>query len=74
MLIMTYPEHILKRLRQREDLDINDKSMDEEFNKYDPSAVFREVCQWEGLLGSWDETIKGWIYDIYGINVDRHIV
>ena len=25
---------------------------------------------WNGLLGGWDFTIKGWIKDIYGIDLD----
>ena len=48
--------------------------MDEEFNKYDPKYVFKEVCQWEGLSGSFHETIKNWIEDIYGIDLDEKFV
>ncbi len=65
-----YPEYILRRLRLREDLDDNDTSMDEQFDNYSPNEVFREVCLWEGLLGRYDEHIKGWIKAIYGIDLD----
>ena len=65
-----YPEHILRRLRQREDLEETDTSMDERFNNYSPKKAFREVCEWEGFLG-WDGQIKRWIEDIYGIQLDK---
>ena len=66
-----YPEYILKKLRQRNGMDENDKESDDEFNKCDPQYVFKEVCSWEGLSGGWDNQIKGWIEDIYGINIDE---
>lgn len=33
-----------------------------------PNEAFREVLDWEGLIG-YDEAIKRWIKDIYGIDV-----
>ena len=65
-----YPEHIIEKLRQRQDLDIDDCSMDDEFQQMAPNEVFHEVLNWEGFLGSWDSTIKGWIEDIYCIDLD----
>ena len=70
MIENKYPEHILQKLRQRKSLEENDKSLDEKFNNYTPSQAFREVLCWEGLIG-WDETIKHWIEDIYGIDIDN---
>lgn len=68
---MKYPEYIMKDLRQREDLDENDISLDSELIKMSKSEVFSEVLKWNGLLGSWDVGIKEWIKDIYGVNLDE---
>ena len=64
-----YPEHIMEILRQRLGLDEDDTSRDDEINIYTPSEAFEEVCNWEGLLG-YADTIKEWIEDIYGIDLD----
>ncbi len=61
----------MKYLRQREGLDENDTSMDNELNKLSPNEVFTEVCIWNGLMGNYDETIKGWIKSIYKIDLDN---
>lgn len=65
-----YPTYILRKLRQREDLDENDESMDKIFNEMSPDAVLSEVCMWEGLIG-YGSTIKEWVEDIYGVDLDE---
>lgn len=64
-----YLEHIMEILRQRLGLDEDDTSRDEEINIYTPSEAFEEVLTWEGFLG-YAYTIKSWIKDIYGIDLD----
>jgi hypothetical protein len=66
-----YPENIMKYLRLREGLEADDTSLDEDLNILSSKEAFREVCRWNGLLGGWDDTIKGWIKNIYGIDLDR---
>ena len=66
-----YPEYIMRNLRQRQGLDEFDTSEDERLNRTEPSEAFSEVCQWNGLMGSYDYTIKSWIKDIYGIDLDE---
>ncbi len=61
-----YPEYILQKLRQRQDLDEDDTSMDETFQDMQPDQVFKECLEWEGICG-YTSTILGWIADIYGI-------
>jgi len=68
-----YSDYIMSILRQREDLEVDDTSMDKLFNTYSPTKVFSEVCQWEGLLGGWDVAIKNWIRLIYAIDLDNTI-
>ena len=69
--VNNYPEYILQKLRQRERLNEDDTIRDTEFNQLSKDEVFHEVLSWEGLGGSWDSTIKGWIMDIYGIDLDH---
>lgn len=63
-----YPEHIMRVLRQRSGLDEFDTSKDIILSEMEPCAVFSEVCNWNGLI-NYDSTIKGWIKDIYGVEL-----
>lgn len=65
-----YPECIMKVLRMRRGLDENDTHLDWRLQEMNPSRVFKEVLIWNGLLGGWDSQIKGWIQDIYGVDID----
>ena len=67
---MTYPENILRLVRQNLDLEPTDTSMDEEINAMSRNEVFNRVCEWEGLIG-YGRVIREWIKDIYGINLDE---
>ena len=64
-----YPEHIMKVLRQRLDLEEDDTSRDDFLNIYSPSEAFEEMLIWEGIIG-YANTIKYWIESIYGIDID----
>jgi hypothetical protein len=64
-----YPEYIMRVLRQRKDLDETDRSMDDILNEYSSSRAFKELLEWEGIIG-WDNTIKSWIRDIYNIDLN----
>jgi len=65
-----YPDHIMRYLRQRRGLEEFDFSKDEELNKISPTDAFEHVVEWNGLLGGYASTIKRWINDIYGIDLD----
>jgi hypothetical protein len=69
-MMAAYPEYILKKVRQRQDLEQDDKSMDDKLNNMSPNNIFRNVCNWEGLIHM-DEQIKYWILDIYGVDLDE---
>jgi len=64
-----YPENIMRVCRQRLDLESDNTSKDNIINLYTPSEAFYEVLTWEGLI-NYDYTIKRWIKDIYGIELD----
>ena len=64
-----YPEYIMAYLRQRRGLSEYDASKDEKLSNMQPSEVFAEVCNWNGLV-NYDTTIKDWIKDIYGIEIE----
>lgn len=65
-----YPEYIMKALRMRRGLNENDTHLDWRLQEMKPSRAFEEVLIWNGLLGGWDSQIKGWIQDIYGVDID----
>lgn len=64
----TYPEEIMKILRQRRNLDENDKSHDEDILKQSPQKVFDSCLQWEGIIGYTNQIYK-WIKDIWGVDL-----
>jgi len=61
----------MKYLRQRRGLEENDTEWDDKINDYNSNKAFKEVLEWQGLLGGWDRQIKGYVQDIYGINLDE---
>lgn len=65
-----YPEYIMRYLRQRRGLPPDDTRDDEWLSKFTPAMAFSEVLEWKGFLGGWDTTIKGWILDIFGVDLD----
>lgn len=65
-----YPEYIIRYLRQRKGLGVDDTSLDEQLHAMSPSDVFAETLEWNGLFGGWDYQSKGWITGIYGIDLD----
>lgn len=66
-----YSEEIMKYLRQREELNKYDFSSDSEINKMSANEVFDNVIKWNGLLGSYSETIKNWVKEIYGVDLNK---
>lgn len=67
---MNYPENIMRKLRQRLDLEEDDTSRDKEINMYSPNEAFEEVLLWEGFIG-YTEYIKMWIEDIYKVDLNE---
>lgn len=66
-----YPEYIIKTVRKRFGLEENDTSEDQDILEMSKSQVFSHVVNWNGLLGGYDHTIKSWISDIYGVDLDE---
>jgi hypothetical protein len=66
-----YSDITMKYLRQRYGLSKYDFSEDEEINQLSPNEVFEHVVKWNGLLGSYSETIKDWVKEIYGVDLDE---
>lgn len=48
-----YNNDIMEAVRQRMGMEEDDTSKDDIIMKMDKEDVFREYCQWNGLLGSW---------------------
>jgi hypothetical protein len=67
---MSYPENILRIVRQNLDLEPTDTIKDDDINAMSQPEILNCVCEWEGLIG-YGRTIRDWIKDIYGINLDE---
>lgn len=64
-----YNDTVMKAIRERMGLDENDTSCDEEIMKMNKYDVFREYCLWNGLMGSWYDTLLGVVENIYGVEL-----
>ena len=67
---MKYPENIMCKVRGSLDLEFDDTSRDGDIEVMSKQEVFSRVCYWEGLI-DYDTTIKSWIKQIYGIDLNK---
>lgn len=66
-----YPEYIMGYIRQNLGLeDPEDKTEDDFINNMTKDEAFERVCNWNGLI-NYHNTIKGWVEDIYNIELDE---
>lgn len=65
-----YPDHVMRILRERFDLDPDDISRDDEIDDMTASEVFESVLEWEGF-GSYTDKIYLWIESIFGIDLQE---
>ena len=61
---MKLPEHILRMLRLRHELDVLDTSSDADFREMTPVEVVRECVTWELGDPSWANHIAGWMHAV----------
>ncbi|QUH21833.1 hypothetical protein [Alkaliphilus sp. B6464] len=66
-----YSDEIMQYLRQRNELNKFDFSQDKELNELSSNKVFEEIVKWNGLLGCYSETIKSWVKEIYGVDLNE---
>jgi hypothetical protein len=66
----SYPEFILRTLRETEDLDINDSSRDNEFNSMSPGDVFDKCLEWEGIVG-YGMWMRSLVKGAFGVDLDK---
>lgn len=60
---MSTPEHILKILRQRQDMPKDDKSKDAQFVDLSPHEKLNEVCAWHLGDTEWGTQFIQWAKD-----------
>lgn len=65
----TYNEKVMKAIRQGMGLDENDTSRDDKIMGMNKEEVFKEYCQWNGLLGAWYLYVLNAVESIYGISL-----
>lgn len=64
-----YFDSIMEDVRQNLGLEASDTSRDDEINGMTRQEVLDRVCNWNGLIG-YAGTIREWIEDIWGIDLD----
>ena len=67
---MKYPEYIMKKVRQRIGLELNDNSKDEEIEIMSPGEIIDAVLEWEGIIG-YTEFIVDLVFDVYGFDKEN---
>lgn len=66
-----FPESIMKDLRERYGEGENDTSVDQKIMERPPREIFREICEWNGLIGMHSERILSWVQSIYGFTFEE---
>jgi hypothetical protein len=66
-----YNNDVMEANRQRLGLEENDTSKDKEIMSMDKYVVFREYCQWNGLLGDWYDNLLEAVSSIYGVKLEE---
>lgn len=66
-----YMDEIMEAVRQRMGLEEDDESADKEIMQMDRSEVFKEYCEWNGLLGSWYDTLLEVVENIYDVELEE---
>lgn len=56
---MTYPENILRIVRQNLDLEPTDTIKDDDINAMSQSEILNCVCEWEGLSAMVESSVIG---------------
>ena len=64
----TYPEYVMKNVRQNLGLEPNDTSMDSEINNMSKREVFARCLEWEGIIG-YEYKILSLISEIFGVDL-----
>ena len=67
----TYNEDIMEAVRQSLGLEEDDISADDEIMDMDRAEVFKRYCQWNGLLGSWYDTLLEVVENIYDVELEE---
>ncbi len=65
---MAYSVGIMQTLRERRGLEPNDTSQDAQIQDMGNDEAFRNVLEWEGILG-YDYKIRQWVKEIYGVEL-----
>ena len=65
-----YNNDIMEAVRQRMGLEENDFSKDDVIMQMDKEEIFREYCQWNGLLGAFYLDMLDAIRNIYNVSLE----
>lgn len=65
-----YSSDVIESVRQQLGLEDDDASKDARILNMSKNEIFKHVVNWDGLMGNYDVTIKNWILDVYGVDLD----
>jgi len=63
-----YSDHIMRNIRERNGLEPDDTSMDEEIMSQSKENIFSEYLEWIGIIG-YSNSILGVIEELYGVKL-----
>lgn len=66
-----YPEYVMEALRESENLQYNDTSMDEELSRLSPYSAFLALLESEGIYG-YAHSILSWIEDTFKVRLETN--
>ena len=69
---MKRPEYLKRIIRQNLDIEPDDKSQDDRIEQMSNDELFNWRLEWEGIV-NWGRTIKRYVEDIYGVNLDNRV-
>lgn len=67
----TYNDDIMEAVRQTLGLEEDDVSADDKIMDMDRAEVFKRYCRWNGLLGSWYDTLLEVVENIYDVELEE---
>ena len=69
-MYQNYPEHIINRLKDKKDMEYEDKSKDAYVHNLPPIIVLKELLEWEGICGHTNMILE-LIKDIYKVQLKQ---
>ena len=64
-----YNDDVMNALRQTNNLEKDDTSMDKEIMSMSKEEAFNQYCTWNGLVGGWSDYLLDAVESIYDVKL-----